>query len=786
MSLFTKLLKNSVRNFIQKRRKWLMAFAVISSLAIVLNIAVNHYVDNVVSEIIKEYVREKSNDFYEVDFDRIAYVLNSGRFLMTNFRFNIVPDKQAHLQYEALPQAYLYTARIPRLHIDITDAWSIFMLKKLKVSAVEIDTPIIDITNLNKNKTPKKITFEAENLYSKLSRYLEELKINDFKIKNGHFDYHTYQGHLSDNFKLKGVNFEVKNLLINEKANQQKDKFFYSDDISLEVKNQLFLLKDSLNKITFDRFFLSTKNKTLRFTNFRLLDMGKNNDDKTRLNLLVPTLSLSGIDFVKAYHNHELHIDSVLLSKPMLSIERSAETSKDAKSQQAQVKIDVLRQPINVGYISLENGLLRWQRDHTQGTGKLDINHISATLQNLTVDTTVWERPLKSVRYDAAQVEIHDYRMTLPDSVHTIHLTRAELNANPYEISLYNLGISTDSSVTSPGQSPQVNVNIPYMVMSGFNPEKILRSDSVNVKEIFIENPDVRVQYASKKPKKNLTDSAAGYLGFAAMVQKSFPYFNISRFTTKQGKLSLTAHHRDGRRDQFDAGPVSLSFDNIYIDKFTDVQNRVFGNTSIHLQSSKNRLATSAGLLTSGSLTLSSKQQRLQMKNVVFKSDSAKSQPSANIRIPGITLTGFNLDELLLQRKFALDSLHLNIAAIELQATTNKKTKTTQRRPKIMQTSINNLAITVDALSYVKDGKMVFVVEDGSMQVVGFKLDSTLSDNPVNQFNFDKVPSIHVGFYQFNLQKQSHVLTAQNVNWQHKNGSFSMKNTDLHPLRKNQ
>ena len=159
---------------------------------------------------------------------------------MSNFKFDIHPDLQEKITYEDLTQKYLYGATIPVLHIDIIDFWSIFVNRKLRVIGVEIDHPYIKVINLNKNKNPKKISFEAGNLYEVLSGHLNELKINDFKIKDGEFDYETYQGPDYDDFKIKGLTFEVNNFQLNEKSDARTDKIFYTDDIYLEIKDQLF------------------------------------------------------------------------------------------------------------------------------------------------------------------------------------------------------------------------------------------------------------------------------------------------------------------------------------------------------------------------------------------------------------------------------------------------------------------------------------------------------------------------------------------------------------------
>lgn len=164
MSLFTNLLKKSIREFLQKRRKWLIGLTIVFGVLIGINFLISKYIDQVVGDLIREFVDEKSNGFYQVEFSELAYILNDGRFLITDFNFDIHPDHKETISFEALDQSYLYAATIPRLHIDIIDFWSIFVQRKLRVIGIEVTTPTVKIINLNKSKSPKKISFEAGTL----------------------------------------------------------------------------------------------------------------------------------------------------------------------------------------------------------------------------------------------------------------------------------------------------------------------------------------------------------------------------------------------------------------------------------------------------------------------------------------------------------------------------------------------------------------------------------------------------------------------------------------------
>jgi hypothetical protein len=63
MSLFTNLLQKSIREFLRKRRKWLIRLTIAFGVLIGINFLINNYVDKVVGDLIREFVDEKSMVF---------------------------------------------------------------------------------------------------------------------------------------------------------------------------------------------------------------------------------------------------------------------------------------------------------------------------------------------------------------------------------------------------------------------------------------------------------------------------------------------------------------------------------------------------------------------------------------------------------------------------------------------------------------------------------------------------------------------------------------------------
>jgi hypothetical protein len=176
MSLFTSLLRKSLKQFLHKRKRWLIAIAIVTVVLAGINHFLGQYVNNLVGTSIKNLVAKESKGFYSVDFKDLRYILNEGRFLLTQFTLEAPNTDANQISAVSTKRAYVYSASIPELHIDIVDFWSILVHKKLKIIGIDVRSPEISILKLRAAGGQQRISLEAGSLYKMVSTYLSELK----------------------------------------------------------------------------------------------------------------------------------------------------------------------------------------------------------------------------------------------------------------------------------------------------------------------------------------------------------------------------------------------------------------------------------------------------------------------------------------------------------------------------------------------------------------------------------------------------------------------------------
>lgn len=787
MSLFTKLLKKSIFDFLRKRKLLIRTFVAFIGILIGINLIINHYVEKVVGTLIKEFVYEKSNGFYEIDFEEIAYVLTDGRLLVKKFKFEIPPDQKTNLDLGKLEQQYVYQATIPQMHIDIIEFWSIFFHRKLRVIGIEVVSPNIRIVNLSKDNSPKKISFEAGNLYEVISGHLAELKINDFKISDGILDYKTYHGPDYDNFNIKGVTFEVINFQVNEKSNARVDKFFYTDNIILEIKDQLLLLKDSIHKVTFDKFYISTLKNELGFENFSLTRRdttltNKKTHDHYEVN--VPILRLSGIDFLSAYNHNLLMMDSIQLNEPTINIKRRSKAEQNKKNRfKLMDAIMVYQDYVMIKHFNLSDAKLIFSDEIQDHPIQYSIDRISAYMKNVKIDTIPNPKYKYGFDFDKADLVIKEYKVTLPDSINTIRFDEFTVSSNPLEIAIKNLAIQPDLSLASSNTKNHMSAEFPYILISDFDLAKAINTDTFLIKELYVQEPNIKISPSSAVKTENQKMIPGGLFGLYQGIQTYSKLFVLEKFNLINGKFKLE-NPTEPTQNKIILNDINLALGNIQVDSSTNTENDLLGTANLSLSLSNSMVGLSTGTADFGNIRFSSLDKKLEINRMNIILDSTETKQKLNVRLPELIVTEINPNQILFENKIAVDTLkfeHLEVLSNVLgRSLMDKKTSNDSSR-QLPLITIKHLIGNNSNVDFNKAGLPTFMAEGMFINISNLILDQSLSDNPINQFDYDKINLISIENYNFYLPDQHYQLGAANILWDNKNSTFSMKNIALFP-----
>ncbi|MCK5705294.1 MAG: hypothetical protein KAI29_29290, partial [Cyclobacteriaceae bacterium] len=478
---------------------------------------------------------------------------------------------------------------------------------------------------------------------------LNELKISDFLISDGELDYETYQGPDYDNFKIKGVTFEVKNFQVNEKANMRTDKFFYTDDISLEIKDQLLLLKDSIHKVTFDKFYISTRKNVLGFENFNLSrrdNMLTNKETHDHYEVSVPNLKLSGIDFLSAYHNNLLLIDSIQIKKPTIDINKRGKGRQRDSTRNNLLDLAMMYHDyLTINHFNLSDAKLIFTDETKNQPKTYNIDNISAYVANFKIDTIQNSKYRNSFDFDKVELIVRDYEVTLPDSLNTVKFDEFAITSNPFEVKLKNLNIQPDLSIASSRGKSLIYANFPYIVISEFDVAKAINKDTLIIKELYIEDPDIRIIPATTKKTETQKTTPDGLFGVYTSLQSFSDLFRLNKLNIINGNFKLenpskiSALPKGGHENNIELKHINLALENIFVDKLTNTENDFFGNAELRLSLGSGFIKTAQGDIDIGNVEFTSTDGRLKIDNLNMEADSSVLHQKLNINLPELIVT---------------------------------------------------------------------------------------------------------------------------------------------------
>jgi len=788
MSLFTNLLKKSVRDFLRKRRKVLITVTLIFALLIGLNYILNKYVDQVVGELIRDFVEEKSEGFYRVQFDDIGYILNDGRFLMNNFRFDIHPDRKASLDYKTLNKNYLYEAEVPRLHIDIIDFWSILVRRKLRVIGIEIRSPSVKIINLNKNTKPKKITFEAGNLYKALSVHLSELKINDFAIIDGTIDFETVDGPDYEDYYIHGLTFELKNFQVNEQSAERNDKIFYTDDIFLEVKDQEILLRDSLHKISFDNFYLSTARNELGFNKLKLSRRESTLTDKRHhdhYEISLPQLRFAGIDFISAYNDNFLFIDSIKIKNPEVSVTKRLSKNKDSSERDSFLDILMMYHDyLEIDHFDVIDGNLDFTDDSRKESMQYMVDQMSATLTKFKLDTGHSTTKSYGFDFDKIELTIRDYELSLPDSMNIAKFAELTIESSPLTLSLRDLVIQPEMKNAQEPGAHGIYANVPYLVMKDFDVLKAVNQDTFEIEELYVENPEISLALG---PRNSGGQRKSEGTDMNKMFSKVVDFANLivlEKFSIRDGQFGIKGH-KDSQIEALSVNNLDVLLEHINIDSNSSSISDLISRINFDIQFSESELSTKSANAIAKAMQLSSNHGQLKLDSIAFLLTPPNNEQQISVGISPLHLSGLDLEQLIDEHILQVDTLEYGWINAKIESntpsstlqTTLTKSKRTKPLPNI---HIKNLIGENGHISYEKDNVPIFAGHDIEFNIQDLTIDQQLSDEPINQFDYSRINKILVGSYYLLLSKQQHLFNAHNLLWEN-NQEISMRDISLVP-----
>tara|TARA_Y100001980_G_scaffold45816_1_gene27186 strand:+ start:51488 stop:55555 length:4068 start_codon:yes stop_codon:yes gene_type:complete len=594
---------------------------------------------NFSSDILFQLVKRETNDHYLLSYKEIDIDLWKRTIKLKEVLLKPDPDKD----YQGTGLNNLYELEMAGLNIDLKSIISIYTVRQLHIKNIRIIDPQIHIKS-KKGNSDETFSLQTGNLYKEISDYLRVLQIDIFKIENAAVK------HSPSGFGLDSIDFFISNLLIDSAS--RPDKRFYSENIELEIRNQSFLLKDSIHQITFDRFLLSTADSILTFQNLVLkplanvLDTINKLDDKTIYDITIPTLRLKGVDYFSAYRYNYLEMEELSLTDSYIFLEEQTQGRNDQPAKKGNSLLEQLMtvfDGIRIGKMRFINANLNLKTndDYNHNYQHVQSERADIVLYNFYLDSTNYQLDFGKKYFDNVDINIKDYRSFLPDSIHTIQFDLLKLSSIDSSLIFKNFNISNNGNGTASDMF--LSIDVPQVRLSGLNYSDILINRQLIVRDLLLQNPNV--VFESRQKKWDQQDFTPDSL--YRLIKDHFKVIGVKKLQVRQGEFSinrlLSFNQTDFSVSNFNIPHVSNSWYDVLNDLELEIHNMVLDDEAIRLKGSH--------------LILDRLASRLTIEDLRFAYLDPHTSASGDLK--NLLISGIDLDRFSTGNYFAFDSLRL-------------------------------------------------------------------------------------------------------------------------------
>ncbi len=770
------------------RKRWYRLFwwvvGILNGLLCVLlffQLLFRYYTDEIVGRVLKELVEIKSDGLYSLNYRDIQ--LNFiGNHIEIN-QLSLIPNHDVYqaLQQRTLKRNKLYEFRSDHIFVEGFNLGTLYFQKRLNLSRFEITNPSILIEGTEEtNVANRNDAFRMSNLYFLISGYLKEFRIRHFEVNNGAFAYKHY-ANLSDTasvlhqYALSHIALSAEEFQIDSLSTQ--DVPFRLKNLEIQMgKNRVEFPNMGLLEI--DSLFLSTRQKQLRSIALRIVP---ENTEKPRVRF--PELHLLGVDFLKAYQEKEIVIDTIWLARPSIKIPTLGASASTAEHP---FTMPNLYKPFAAYLYSLTCHTLLIDSAAVSLPAPLpQLRNVSASAHHILIDSTSQTKRRPYLYADSLDFTIAEFSHALADSLHMVQWESLRYNTRSQQCTLEGLEINPQQGAryrVAAGLSENnalLQARVPHLSITSLNLWEVLYERKVAVEAVILSSPYVNV-FLRKTPPNSLKRQQARFNpeNLYPLIENSLESVAAQEIAILGGKFDITQQLAPDTLLRLGGNRLTVALQQFAITAETAhdttrlLQSR---QVRISLQDSYLQLPDTSHRAEIGSLAFSLRDSLFSLKDLritpryaaeaLANADSLE-QTFYEVSLPMLQLQGSQLRKLLLQREGDLGSVQLTRPTLKVY------------RPLALLNSTQKRSFTPPA--YFR-GKL-FQLDSGNVQVFTYgnaqvkkEIEIPNLNTVLEQFQTDTLAttprsllaslSLHIETtdYRFLLPDSLHQLTASYV-----------------------
>jgi hypothetical protein len=237
-------------------------------------------------------------------------------------------------------------------------------------------------------------------LYEKIKDNLKKIQVRAVNLNDIDFRYTQVQKGVYQDFEVKKVKVRIDDVLIDSTSEHDRQRFYHTKMIDIEVPGFTYKTPDGFYKVNFDQLKINSKNRNVLLTKVayqptlnKAAYYRKKGEGGSYMVLKMDTLLLTGFNFAELSRDKKIYAQNARLKNGSLSIYSDKHYKSPPTSQignAPHMKLMQMSTRLGIDSLILDNIGISYSEmsDEYSQIGTITFDHTYGTLLNVTNDST--------------------------------------------------------------------------------------------------------------------------------------------------------------------------------------------------------------------------------------------------------------------------------------------------------------------------------------------------------------------------------------------------------------
>lgn len=630
------------------------------------------WADNLELEL-QEYALKLADNLHVFKADRVF--LDTKRSLISIDGFALEPFDRSQIQatldrYGKKTTLDIFVPKFSATGVDIRKA---YFEGILNIRDIRVPSPKISIIQHRPGERDEdREGVDQQEILELLTNYFSEIKVDRLSLQQGSLNYENYVRDRIRTFAEENISIAVKNFYLNKDASPDELRSLFSEEVDLQLNNYVFNIADGKYNILADRIRFNTAREEIIASNVSL-NPRRNFTDKTRVSVNIPEMAFRGVDLEGFLFDNELTLEMAKFTGSDVNILINNDLDEDDNNPTRRPRRDrslpKTIEVISIDTIQAEKAQFKLAYRENGTQRELVNTGINLSFYDFLLDSAIISKGDISGFFSGLSMEIDEFWLTLPDSIHQVTFSKVELDTRYEGVLLNNFRIIPKDLSGKPGM-PVLSGHIPTALIKTNALAELQESGELVISELRLFKPDIEIFTDQVSREKGEDEENEGDTA-ASLIQKLV----VGEFEIIEGDVFI--FRKDGSKDP--QGIKNLNFilsdfdlELAKIDELgpKDLLSKEF---SLSFPDFEFLLADSLNKVSVGLVSLEN--EKITLKEVMFEPRLGKyaytrkvgnQTDVASIKIPEITIFKADLEKLLEEEIFVADKVLVSDAVANI------------------------------------------------------------------------------------------------------------------------